>query len=398
MALTYRVGSFDDPKDALGTAHFVEHLAFAGGNKVLVPEIAALGTRVNGMTAYDRTEFSVCGHANDVEHALKFVANIVQNRPVTAEEIAGERSVFQHELNDGDTPARRTLQLDSFWRRAVGDPNWRTSHTKRHVKTARLTTERINSFKSTYYHPTNARLAIVSPFAPDHLRSRVEEYLPRDVAYDPAMENKERAGGTPTRALTVCRDAYGYIWADVFYCVRSTDLTLRLTADIIGNLMGGGPHSELFRTLRSERGLVYHVYADDWAYLSCTAMHCFLSVHKRSVYEALGYIVGRLNEIAARGITAEQLEREKQRITRWHEVATDHASGLASYLAYEAFRADDSIFQRADFHSHAVANLTLEQVNQAAAQLLTAQNRVTFVGGRVGPIARMRINRRLNGN
>jgi hypothetical protein len=40
--------------------------------------------------------------------------------------------------------------------------------------------------------------------------------------------------------------------------------------------------------------------------------------------------------------------------------------------------------------------LTLSEVNEAAAELLSKRNRSTFVGGRLGPIARWRIRKALD--
>jgi zinc protease len=85
--LIYRAGTFDDPINIPGTAHFIEHLAFAGENKPLVAQLGTLGTRVSGHTTYDHTQFSATGHVDDFDQSLRFIANIVRHRPITAEDI-----------------------------------------------------------------------------------------------------------------------------------------------------------------------------------------------------------------------------------------------------------------------------------------------------------------------
>ena len=105
--LMYRVGTFDDLVGFPGTAHFAEHLAFAGENKQMFAKVAASGTQVNGATGYDHTRFLTAGHVDDLDHSINLFANILRNERVTESDIAGERDVFLHELESDDDESRR---------------------------------------------------------------------------------------------------------------------------------------------------------------------------------------------------------------------------------------------------------------------------------------------------
>jgi predicted Zn-dependent peptidase len=395
-ALMYIVGTFDDPPGMPGAAHFAEHLAFNRKNQEIWSELAGRGTHINGGTGYDWTDFTAAGHVDDLQLTLKFLASILRNRDVAAEEIANERSIFLHELKEDSNISTRETNLNKFWRRTLGDPNWHRTQDSKSVNVKKFTPAAMNAFKERYYDPANASLAIVSPVAAIELQHRLEQLSPHEPRDNPSADPVHNRISPTRKPLFTSWDRYGYIWVDMTFSVPSTTPVMRFTASIIGHLLGGGQHSELFEELRAKRGIAYQVYANDWKYLACTVTHSFFSVPKRSVCDGLAFVVDRVNQFATHGVTELQLEREKQRLIRWHEMGIDHPRGLASHLAYEALRPPStSLINPLDYH-RAVASISLADVNQAAAELLSPNNRATFIGGRIGPIAKMRIKRILN--
>jgi zinc protease len=391
-ALTYGVGSFDDLPGTPGIAHFVEHLAFHGPNKELAEKLAECGADVNAYTGYEHTEFQVSGHIDQIESALELLGNAVRNPPVTEESISSERDVCIHELFDAAGTNPREAHHEAFWRQMLGDPNWQIKYrTMSRRKMKRLTLQRVNEFKREHYHPDHARLAIVSSISCAELRKLVRCALNTDAPAGNSPANQPERYLAARVPVTISIDRHAYIWLEIIQAVRNTDAVTRLSADMIGHLVGGGPHSDMFRHLRAERSIAYDTRADDYAYLNGTAVSFFCSIHRRYVQEALHFIMGRLKRIAEQGMTAEEFENERVRMIRWHELSMDNPCGLASYLAFEALRPPaDALIQENDYVQRVNA-LTLPAVNQAAAKLLLKANRATFVAGRLGPLARMRI-------
>jgi zinc protease len=392
-ALMYIVGTFDDPPGMPGTAHFAEHLAFNVKNQQIVTELAGRGTYINAGTGYDWTDFTAVGHVDDLELTLKFLASILQNCDVTTQDIANERNVFLHELKEDSNSSTRDKNLNRFWCRTLGNPNWRKTQDSSSVNVKRFTPKSLNAFKQRYDDPANASLAIVSPIAVNELQDRLEHILPYQPTDNSSADPVHNRIAPKREPLFTSWDRYGYIWVDTLFSVPSTTPVMRFTANIIGYLLGGGPHSELYEEFRAKRGIAYQVHANEWKFLACTVTHSFFSVPKRSIHDALAFLVDRVNQFAAHGITELQLEHEKQRMIRWHEMGIDNPRGLASYLAYEALRPPStSLVNPLEYH-RAVASLTLAEVNQATAELLSPKNQATFVGGRIGPIAKLRIKR-----
>jgi zinc protease len=398
-ALTYSVGSFDDPPGTPGIAHFAEHLGFHGANKELAENLAESGAHVNAYTGYEHTEFRVFGHIDQAKLALELLGNVVRNPPVTEESVFTEREICVHEFSEGDDTSPREAAYDSFCRRMFGDPNWRIDHHKMSRRRSKqLTPERVNDFKRRHYAPTNARLAIVAPLDSAKLHQLAKEALCGDPPVHLSQADKPERYLAARAPVTFNIDRHAYVWIEIMQAAREVDAVTRLAADMIGHLVGGGPHSEMFRHLRAERSIAYSTRADDYAYLGGTAVSCFCSVHRRNVPETLRFIVDRLKRIEQQGLSAEEFQNERVRMTRWHELSMDNPYGLASYLAYEALRPPNEALIHENEYLKRLNDLTLAAVNEAATKLLSKSNRATFIGGRLGPFARMRIRRSMRSN
>ena len=68
----YETGSVDDPADAAGLAHYVEHLLFYAGHKGAPVDSVAL--HANAFTSHDRTHFWSYGFENDLDAMLEVEA------------------------------------------------------------------------------------------------------------------------------------------------------------------------------------------------------------------------------------------------------------------------------------------------------------------------------------
>ncbi len=394
MALAYRVGSFDDPPGLPGAAHFAEHLAFRGPNIELAQELAVNGAAVSGYTSHEYTFFGIQGHVDQLNLGLKFMANIVECAPRTAEEIAFERQIFRHELAAAAPQADRDAVLERYWRATQGDPNWKIGRRRQLWRVKRLQPGSMNSFKSVHYRPENAALAIVGPVSADELwvaLERLGQMSPSDAAAASSLKRSPRK----LSQVTLSVDVFRYAWIYLTHIVESADPITRLTAQIVTDLLGGGPHSELFRRLRMEQRLAYAVYADDLHYLRHTAIYSYASVPSRSVNEALEIMLKVENDVAKRGLTADQLEFAKHRLCRDHELHLDYPEHLAAYLAYEALRPSADALLDPDSYLEKLSSLTLAQANTAVATLFSPTNRYSFIGGRLGPYSRFRIRRKL---
>lgn len=264
---------------------------------------------------------------------------------------------------------------------------------KRRLK--KITLEAVSTFQRQHLSPANASLAIVGPDDAASLGNLLLQYLGPDTAA-PAAELQRPMVRKCERVTKIYADNFQYAWVCSSHVVSSTSPQMRLVAEIVHDVLGGGPHSDLFRGLRDERSLAYSVGSWNPNLLTSTAVTCHSTVHRRSTLEALRVMLERQNEIARDGLTEEQFAEAQTRLRRHHEMSIDHPRGLSWYLAYEALRAPEDQLLNANDLISMLTSLSLDDANQRAKELLAPKNRSVFVGGMLWMLGRWRARRLIN--
>src|SRR3989344_2765382 len=99
----FPVGSRYEDKKLSGASHFVEHMLFKGTKKrpthlEISRELDALGAEYNAFTSKDYTGYYVKTGEINTEQAFDWLADIIFNSKMDAEEIAKEKGVIVEEL------------------------------------------------------------------------------------------------------------------------------------------------------------------------------------------------------------------------------------------------------------------------------------------------------------
>ena len=391
-ALMLRVGSRDDPAGLPGLAHFSEHLAFRGENLAIVEKLSQDGAQMRAYTGPSYTQFQFAAHQEQLTEGLAFFANVVSSTDRTPETIRAEQPVFRHELSESlqSIRGRRNAAFQSFWRSVTGDPNWRIPAKKYVTCIRRLNRDVVEPFMRRYYVPANARLAIVAPLSAEQLRQSVEGTF-ADV--ESTQQGESSIPSVTSRRMWGNFDGSRYVWIKLVALTTRSDATMRFAAALAANRLGVGPHSALFRRLRSERSLAYNVSGDDWPDLDHTLVHCFASVHYHSLSIAIGIMLQEIRRLAGGGVNREQYEAfRRQRICQ-HEMRMEYPRELACFLAYEMLRPASERMHDSQAYLDHLEQLNIHDVNQAIAELLAPANRYLFIAGPVGPLARFQIRR-----
>jgi zinc protease len=177
VSLSFPAGSGDDPAGREGLAHLVEHLTYRARAEVDGPRVAealaASGWRYDAMTFPDSTDYWSAGPPPDLDAALALEARRLRTPllGVGTEELERERAVVQSELREYQerAPARDALVERAF-------PEHPYGHGPRGSEESvdRATLEDVRAFAGEHYAPGGAILTVVSPFAPEDTRRRVE--------------------------------------------------------------------------------------------------------------------------------------------------------------------------------------------------------------------------------
>ena len=257
------VGTRQEPDDANGVAHLLEHMAFKGTTtrsaRDIAEQIENVGGQMNAHTSREQTAYYVKELKEDLGLGLEIVADILLNSTYVAEELDRERGVVLQELGQvEDTPDEAIFDRfteTAYPGQALGRPILGSAET---IKA--LPREALVGFKQACYGAAN--MIVVAAGRVDHadLLARAERAFatwPREAEsgharaawrggewrdHDEELEQVHLALGFP-----------GVSFADPDYWATN----------VLATLLGGGMSSRLFQELRERRGLCYAV--SGWA-------------------------------------------------------------------------------------------------------------------------------------
>jgi zinc protease len=167
--ITYLVGSRHEGYGETGMAHLLEHLVFKGStnHKNIPQELTDHGSRPNGTTWYDRTNYFETVPATDVnlDWALDLEADRMVNSFIAKKDLESEFSVVRNEFEMGENdPFGVTLErvMDAAYRwHGYGRS---TIGNKADIEGVPI--ERLKAFYRKYYQPDNAVLVVAGKFDP----------------------------------------------------------------------------------------------------------------------------------------------------------------------------------------------------------------------------------------
>lgn len=176
--ITYLVGSRHEGYGETGMAHLLEHMAFKGSPKhPNVPqELTTHGSRPNGTTWYDRTNYfeTVPATEANLAWALDLESDRMTNSFIAKKDLESEFSVVRNEFESGEnSPFRvlleRVMSTAYLWhgygRSTIGS--------KEDIESVPI--DRLQSFYRRYYQPDNAVLVVAGKFDPPATLRQIEQ-------------------------------------------------------------------------------------------------------------------------------------------------------------------------------------------------------------------------------
>src|SRR5689334_18694481 len=165
--ITYLVGSRLENYGETGMAHLLEHMLFKGStNHPNVPkELQDHGSRPNGTTWYDRTNYFETFQASDVnlEWALDLEADRMVNSFVAKKDLDSEMTVVRNEFERGENSPMEVLE-ERVVSTAFLWHNYGKSTIGARSDIENVPIERLQAFYRNYYQPDNAILMIAGKF------------------------------------------------------------------------------------------------------------------------------------------------------------------------------------------------------------------------------------------
>jgi zinc protease len=381
----FKVGSGDERPGRTGFAHLFEHIMFMGSQNVPVGKfdewLEGAGASNNGTTNEDRTNYYETGPSNALPLMLWLDADRMGWLLPTMDQakLDLQRDVVKNERRQGvdNAPYGRADETLLPMAYPKGHPySWSVIGSMDDLSAASV--EDVKAFFRRYYAPNNATLTIAGDFNPDSAKAWVRKY------FGPIPRNPQAPERPVVPAVTLARDTFAVLEDRVqlprsysaWHSVRAfhpDDAALQALAQILAR----GKSSRLYQALVLDAPLAVDVALrqeanklDGQLLLTATARP---GVHPRAIDSVVTRVIA---DVAARGVTARELERVKngERASSIDGLAS--VLGKASQLSYYNYFAGTPDFLAQDLARFEA--LTPADVQRVAAQYLAGKPRAVL--------------------
>ncbi|MFZ4809085.1 MAG: M16 family metallopeptidase [Hyphomicrobiaceae bacterium] len=390
----YRVGAADEPPGHSGIAHFLEHLMFKATDKIPAGQfskiVSRLGGQDNAFTSQDATAYFQRVAKDRLRQVMEMEADRMINLRLDEPEVLTERNVILEERRSRvdnnpsailDEQMGAALYLNHPYRIPV--IGW--EH-----EMAKLSRQDALTFYKRFYAPNNAVLVVSGDVTPDEVKSLAEATYGR-IPANPAVtatrerplepehrsprrvELKDARAGKPSLQRNYLAPSY-----------RTAAPQEAEALDLLMKIVGAGSTSRLYQKLVSEDKIAssaggwYSGHGMDYGKIGLHAVPAE-GVSLDKVEAGLDAV---LADVAAKGVTEEELARAKTTYLAEYVYESDNQATLARRYGWSL------IVGRAVADVEAwparIASVTLDQVNAAARSQFDIRRSVT---GRLIPVA-----------
>jgi zinc protease len=178
--VTYLVGSRHEGYGETGMAHLLEHMNFIKSthDRNIKKELVDHGSRWNGTTSFDRTNYFETVNASDenLRWMLDLEAERMVNMRIEKELLDTEMTVVRNEFERGENNAGRILE-ERVYSTAYLWHNYGKSTIGSRVDIERVPIDRLAAFYRKYYQPDNAVVTIAGQIDPSQTLAMVANTL-----------------------------------------------------------------------------------------------------------------------------------------------------------------------------------------------------------------------------
>jgi len=310
-------GRYEDMRREYGVSHFLEHLLFQGSKKypsakILSETVDGVGGFMNAYTTAELTSYYAKIPSDKFAEIADLLADLTMRPLFDPTQIDRERGVIIEEMNVyRDDPGQYIFDL-------IGDVLWPEDVLRSNIlgteDTIRaLPREVIAGYHASQYVPSNTVMSIAGNVT---LAEAERVIAPLFQAPHVAAPRKFAPVHGPLSQEKV--RIYHQNTSQTHMVLAGRGLPLRHHNEaafrVLGSLMGGGPSSRLYHTIREEKGLAYVVYMGMTGYADTGKWEIYAGVSNDKVEEALEAIVQELEVVRTKPVGEDELRRVKQQL------------------------------------------------------------------------------------
>jgi zinc protease len=373
---TYLVGSRHENYGETGMAHLLEHLMYKGSkNHPNIPqELTEHGTRPNGSTLFDRTNYFETFSATDVnlEWAIKMEADRMINSFIAKKDLDTEMTVVRNEYEAGENqPAgvvfKRIFAAAYDWHNYSNLPIGARSDIEN------VPIERLQAFYHKYYQPDNAVLLVAGKFEAARTLQLIADsfgQIPRPArTLDPIYTVEPTQDGERTVSVNRVGDTQ---FVGVGYHVPAGSHPDFAAIDILTQILADTPSGRLYKAL-VETKKATSVESLNLPLHDPGLMLLFAEVRKeQSLDAARDALIQTIEGFAAKAPSQEEVDRERTGLLKNIDLTLNSAERVGLELSEWVAQGDWRLYF---LHRDHLKKVTPADVQRVAAAYLKGTNR-----------------------
>jgi predicted Zn-dependent peptidase len=389
MSVFVPVGSFLDPKNKEGLAHFVEHMTFRKtklykNDNDILSAIGAIGAKRDGGTDRLTTSFNIrCGILK-AEDCIKIVSEMVLRPVMTQEDFERERGEIMAEIaiNSSDSDSVIVEQADAFY--FSGNPLacdlFGTNHSL-----ANITLSDVAHWHAKHYRPDNMLIAVSCHKSnKQQIIKWIEQYF---------SDGSEEASFPKGSLINIPQT--GFVFSEkkencLVVPDKSSEGILRLVLPglpfrsdqglamwVLANLFGGEDCSLMVKKLRMQLGITHSFLCFPYSYTDCGLFIVHVPASADNIENVFSEIAILMRDFSSI-ITDEDVKIAKQiTITNLYLLMDDVSVKLTDFFGRMALFGVDWPLDR---FINEIESLTKEDILALAENVFSKQMTITVLG------------------
>lgn len=302
--------------------------------RAIARELDGMGSEYNAFTSKDWTGYYVKAAAEHFDRAFEIMADILTHSKFSSETIKKERHVILEEMRMyRDNPLLYIEDL--FESRIYGRTPLGRDIAGTNKSVLATTRKSLMDYFELHYQPRNmvfiAAGAINPPKVLEHVKKhfghlKPKRRLPYFTCKFHQVEPQLNIYNRPTEQAQVALGFPGYHYSHQ----KLTSL------EVLHGILGAGPSSRLFESIREQKGLAYTVRTNITSYEDTGAFYVRAGMDPKKTEKALSFIIKEFISLKERLVTREELKRAKQYLNGALALELEESDAYASWVAKQA--------------------------------------------------------------
>lgn len=374
--MTYLVGSRHENYGESGMAHLLEHLVFKGTprHKDIPKELTDHGTRPNGSTWYDRTNYFETMKASDenLRWALDLEADRMVNSFIAKKDLDSEMTVVRNEFEMGENSPFRVL-MQRLAATAYLWHNYGKSTIGERSDIENVDISRLQAFYRRYYQPDNAVLLVAGKVDEPNVAALVHEYfakIPKPTRIlEPTYTKEPVQDGERTIVVRRVGDQK-LVMAQ--YHVPPGAHRDNAAINVLAGVIGNAPSGRLYKALvETKKATSVNAYVFD---LKEPGMFIHMATLRKEgdQEDVRKVLVDTLEGMRDKPVTAEEVERSRRDLLKTIDLQLNDTERVGLFMSEYIASGDwRLLFWARD----QIESSTVEDVQRVALKYLKPANR-----------------------